>query len=182
MSDITAIERRFVHWSDRDLPSIRAGLAEAVVAELAEESGDDARWYGGGTAALDVTNVEDGKLVRRNAKSVRREKYRGVVHVALARRNAQPFDAEKLDRVVLVLLAEASSGFDVDLERGIASVEGHASLDRVWDVSVPELNDLMPDHDPETEGNIRNVLFTFEQLAPYQVWPRDRAARAATAE
>jgi hypothetical protein len=98
------------------------------------------------------------------------------MHVALARYNAQPFDASKLDRVVMVLLDEGSSGFKVDLERGIASMEGHVSVDRVWDFPVPDLNDHMPDHDPTAEGNIRNVMFTFEQLAPSLVWSRSEAA------
>jgi len=175
VSALDQTEHRFTDWADKDLPNIRAGLAEAVVAQMADVSGQDARWHGGGTVALDVTSLEDGELVRRNAKSVRLQKYRGEVCVALARRNAVRFDADRLDRVVLVLLAEASSRFKVDLERGVASVEGHASLDRVWDVSVPDLNDLMPDHDPEVEGNIRNVLFTLDELAPHLVWTRNDA-------
>ncbi|MDN4597180.1 hypothetical protein [Leifsonia virtsii] len=175
MSNLSDIDRRFTDWENCDLPSVRAGLVEAIVAERAEASGRDAdaTWYGGGTRALDVTSVEDGTLVRRNAKSVRLEKYKGELHVALARYNAQPYDAEKVDRIVMVLLDDASSGFKVDLERGIASMEGHVSIDRIWDVPVSALNDELPDHDPATEGNIRNALFRFEQLEPYLVWRRN---------
>lgn len=174
MNYLSAIDRRFISWSNCHLTSIRSGLAEAVVAELAESSGDDCRWLGGGTVGYDVTSVEDGRTVRRDAKSVRLEASNGVTYVVLARRNAQPFDPAKVDRIVLVLLAEATSGFNIDLDTGVASVEGHAAIDRVWDLSVADLNELMPVHDPAVDGVWRNVELPVEDLDPFIVWSRDQ--------
>ena len=148
-------------WPGGALTSLRAGAAEAVVADLAwyedQEASPpgDTRWRGGHTRGVDVVGV-----LRRDAKHVTCKN--GVV--ILCRFGGTPYDAEKVDRITLVELASATTGWFVapDGQRGRGEIAFEVA--NVWDIPTADLNSMLPE-----PGNYRNVELPATDLAPFLV-------------
>lgn len=165
-------------WANCAVPSLRAILAEAVTAEIAERivGPDSTTWFGGQNAAFDVSSVEDDqtrRTVRRDAKSVRLEHKDERTEVVLARTNAQRYDSAKVDVITLIHLGETVSGFEVDLEQGTAAGAATARILDVWDIPVARMNELLAEINEERgDRQIRNCLLFLDDIEEFRIEPR----------
>ena len=147
-------------WADAGGVVLRAVAAEAATAELAWRADPDCRWRGGPTHGADIVG-----LLRRDAKAVRTDRDGDVV---LARRNAQPYDPAIVDCITLAHMGEASTGFAVDLERGVVQLTAEVPIEALYDIPTAQINSLMPIHG-YTDPNWRNVLLDPATLEPHRV-------------
>jgi len=179
-------------WKNCAVPTLRAVLAEAVTAEIAEAMSVEGstRWFGGQNAAFDVSSVEerfnpdsspDAETfiqhdVRRDAKSIRLETNTDGDWAVLARSNAQQYDPAKVDVITLVHMGETETGFTIDLNAGIASGAATAQILDAWEVPVERMNELLADID-ENRGDrtIRNCLLDLDDIEEFRAFGRIRA-------
>ncbi|KRC61548.1 hypothetical protein ASE14_11920 [Agromyces sp. Root81] len=178
-------------WKNNAVPTLRAVLAEAVTAEIAEALSEEgsARWFGEQNPGFDVISVAERfnpdespdadlyikETVRRNAKSIRLMSNDRGDWAILAQRDAKRFNPAKVDVLTLVHMGETETAFAIDLDTGTASGVATSQILDVWEVPVGRMNELLDDiAENNPDKTLRNCELDLDHIEEFRVFGRIR--------